>query len=102
MNLFAKQKQSYRCSKQTCGYGVGVEWRRINWETGIGTYTLLYIKEITNKDLLYSTGNSTRYYVMTYMGKESTKQWIYVQLIHSVVDQKVIQHCNQLYANKKN
>ena len=28
-------------------------------------YTLLY------KDLLYSTGNSTQYPVMTYMGKES-------------------------------
>ena len=26
---------------------------------GIDMYTLLYIKEITNKDLLYSTGKST-------------------------------------------
>ena len=26
--------------------------------------TLLYIKEITNKDLLYSTGNSAQYFVM--------------------------------------
>ena len=31
-----------------------------------------------NKDLLYSTGNSTQYSVMTYMGKESKKEWIYV------------------------
>ena len=30
-----------------------------------------YIKQITNKNLLYSTGNSTQYSVMTYMGKES-------------------------------
>ena len=30
----------------------------INWETGIDIYTLLYIKQITNKDLLYSEGNS--------------------------------------------
>ena len=37
----------------------------INWEYGIDIYTLLYIKEINNKDLLYSTGNSTQYSVIT-------------------------------------
>ena len=31
----------------------------MNWEIGIDIYTLLYIKQITNKNLLYSTGNST-------------------------------------------
>ena len=41
----------------------------INWEVGTDIYTLLYIKWITNKDLLYSTGNSTQYSVMTHMGK---------------------------------
>ena len=46
----------------------------INWEIGIGIYTPLYIKLITNKDLLYNTGNSTQYSVMTYMGKESKKR----------------------------
>ena len=43
----------------------------INWEIGTDIYTLLYIKQITNKDLLYTTGNSSQYSVMTYMGKES-------------------------------
>ena len=33
------------------------------------TDTLLYIKQITNKDLLYGTGNSIQYSVMIYMGK---------------------------------
>ena len=47
-------------------------------EIGIEIYTPLYIKEITNKGLLYSTGNSTQYFVMTCMGKESKKDWIYV------------------------
>ena len=28
-----------------------------------------------NKDLLYSTRNSTQYSVMAYMGKESKKEW---------------------------
>ena len=37
-----------------------------------------HIKYITNKDLLYSTGNSTQYSAMTYMGKESQKEWVYV------------------------
>ena len=30
------------------------------------------------KDLLYSRGNTSQYSVMTYMGKESKKEWIYV------------------------
>ena len=32
---------------------------------GIDMYTLLYLKWITTKDLLYSTGNSAQYYVTT-------------------------------------
>ena len=31
----------------------------MNWEIGINIYTLLCIKQITNENLLYSTGNST-------------------------------------------
>ena len=37
-------------------------------------YTLLYIKEINNKDLLYSTGNSTQYLVITLMEKNLKKK----------------------------
>ena len=76
MNSFTKQKQSHRCRKQTYGYQGG-SGGGINWETGIDIYTL-YIKQITNKDLLHSTGNFIQYSVMTYMGKESKKEWIYV------------------------
>ena len=36
------------------------KWGGINWDIGIDIYTLLHIKQITNKDLLYST-NSTQY-----------------------------------------
>ena len=49
----------------------------INWEIRTDVYTLLYIKQITNNDLLYSTGNATQYSVMTYLGKESKKACIY-------------------------
>ena len=31
-------------------------------ESGMDRYTLLYLKWITNKDLLYSTGNSAQCY----------------------------------------
>ena len=37
-------------------------WR--NWEIGIDKYTLLYTKEITNENLLYSTGTSTYYSIL--------------------------------------
>ena len=40
-------------------------------EFGIDMYTLLYLKWITNKDLLYSTGNSAEWYVAAWMGGES-------------------------------
>ena len=39
-------------------------------EFGINMYTLLYLKWITNKDLLYSTGNSAQCYVAAWMGRE--------------------------------
>ena len=45
----------------------------MNPEFGVNMYTLLYIKEITNKDLLYSIGNYIQYLVITYNGKESEK-----------------------------
>ena len=32
-------------------------------EFGIDMYTLLFLKWKTNKDLLYSTGNSAQFYV---------------------------------------
>ena len=37
----------------------------IDWEFETDMYTLLYLKWVTNKDLLYSTENSAHYYVKT-------------------------------------
>ena len=45
----------------------------MNWEIGIDIYTPLRIKQITNENLLYSTGNSTQCSVITYMGKNLKK-----------------------------
>ena len=39
-------------------------------EFGMDMYTLLYLKWITNKDLLYSTGNPAQCYVAARMGGE--------------------------------
>ena len=52
----------------------GVGSRRINWEIGIDIDTLLYIKQITNKNLLYSIRNYIQYSVMTYIETESKKR----------------------------
>ena len=46
----------------------------INWEIENAIYTWLYTEYVTNKDLLYSAGNSTQYSVMALMGKESEEQ----------------------------
>ena len=36
--------------------------------------TLLYIKQITNKDLLYNTGNFAQHSVINYRGNKSEKR----------------------------
>ena len=43
---------------------------RIVREFGIDMYTLLHLKWITNKDLLYNTGNSAQCYVAAWMAGE--------------------------------
>ena len=90
MNLYAKQKQTHRHRKQSYStkgartqktklqYQGGKGGEGINQELKINMYTLLYIKQITNEDLLYSTGNYTQYFVITYKGKESEKEYIYI------------------------
>ena len=47
-------------------------------------YTLLYLKWVTNKDLLYSTGNSAQCYVAVWMGGEfgGELMHVYVWLNH--------------------
>ena len=75
MNLSTKQKELQM--QKTNLWLLGVRGGGgINWEIGMDIYTLLYIKETTSKDLLYSTGNSTQYSVMAFRGKESKKVYI--------------------------
>ena len=76
MNLFTKQKKT-----QTQRMNLRLR-RRKDWgidrEFGMDMYTLLYLKQITNKDLLYSTGNSAQCYVAAWMGGELGGEWMHV------------------------
>ena len=58
-------------------------------------YTLLYLKWITNKNLLYTTWNSAQYYVEAWMGGEFEGEWIHVHVWMSLsaVHLKLLQHC---------
>ena len=64
-------------------------------EFGMDMYTLLYLKWITNKDVLYSTRNSAQRYVVAWLGREFGEEWIhvYVWLNPFAVYQKLLQHC---------
>ena len=72
-------------------------WEGIVRDFGIDMYTLVYLKWITNKNLLYSTGNYIQYPLINHNGKEYEK--VHTQLNHFAVHQK---HniVNQLYFNK--
>ena len=61
----------------------------------IDMYTLLYLKWITNKALLYSTWNSTQYYEAAWMGAEFGGEWmhVYIWLNPFTVHLKLLQHC---------
>ena len=58
-------------------------------------YTLLYVKWITKRDLLYSTENSAQCYVAAWTGGEFGGEWIHVCVWLSpfAVHLKLSQHC---------
>ena len=66
MNQFAGQKLIHRCREQTYGHqggkalgdgGGGV----MDWEIGVDMYTLMCIKWMTNKNLLYKKVNKIKF-----------------------------------------
>ena len=88
MNLFTKQKQTHRLKERT----YDCQGARIVMEFGMDMYALLYLKWITNRSLLYSTGNSAQCSVAAGMfGGE----WIHVDVWLSSfsVHLKLSQHC---------
>ena len=73
MNLFTKQ--THRLIEQTYSH-----WERggIVREFGTNMNTLLYLKWIMNKDLLYSTCKTAQCYVAAWMGGEFGGEGIHV------------------------
>ena len=80
MNLLAKQKQTHIPRNQTFGYQRGKRKGRDKlgvWDERM--HTTIYIKWITCKDLLYSTGSYIQYLVINYNGKEYEREYyVYV------------------------
>ena len=64
-------------------------------EFRMGMWPLLYLKWVTNKDLLYSTGDSAQCYVSAWMGVGFGGEWIYVYVWLSpfTVHLKLSHHC---------
>ena len=75
-------------------------WGVINQELGMNTHTLLYsyTRQITSKDLLFSTGNSTQCSVIIYMGKNFLKRMnICTCIIESLsIHLKLTQYCKSI------
>ena len=61
----------------------------------MGMYTLLYLKWITSRDLLYSTWDFSQCSVADWKGGEFAGEWIHVYawLSPFVVPLKLSQHC---------
>ena len=71
MNLLTKTETDSQTLKKKFGYQRGKVGGGLNQEFQINIYTLLYIKQIIHKDVLYSVGNYIQRSVITYMGRES-------------------------------
>ena len=75
-------------------WGEGWE-KRIVRKLEMVMYTWLYLKWITNKDLLNSTWNSAQCYVAAWMGREFGEEWvpIYIWLSPCTSHLELSQHC---------
>ena len=99
MNLFTKQKKFNRHRKKKKNMvpkrkkGEG----RVNQEFEINRYTLLYIKQVNNKDLLYSIGNYIQYLVIIYNGKESKKRYTQKSITERAGESQNIWRLNNIH-----
>ena len=80
-----------------------------NGETGIDIITLPCVAQVAIGHLLHSTESSSRCSVTTYrsgmgaVGERLTWEgiYVYIQLIHFVVQQELTQHCKAVMLHKK-
>ena len=111
MKFLTKQKETHGFRGQSYGWGWAIGgWlcKGIVREFGIGMFTLLYFKLITNKDLLYSTWNSAQCYVAAWMGWEeglgengyvytygwvpSLFTWNYYNIVNQLLEKEMATH----------
>ena len=79
MNLVTRQKLTdFEKKLMVAGGGRGGMEEGMVKESEMDRYTLLYLKWITSKDLVYSTGKSAQCYVAAGMGREFRGEWIHV------------------------
>ena len=75
-------------------------------EFGMDMYTLLYLRWITNEDLLYSSGNSAQCFVAGYVGGEFGREcgytYVYVWLSPLAIHLKLSQHYESALPQYKN
>ena len=80
-------KRNLQQEKSYVGISLVVQWLRIRlpgcaestvWEFRMDRYTLLYLKWITSRDLLYRSWNSIQCYMAVWMGGEFGEEWIHV------------------------
>ena len=89
MNLLTKQRLTDLENEFMVAWGKGVR------EFGLDVYTLLYLKWVTNKDLLYSEWNSAQCYGPAWMegGFRGERIRVYVWLSPFAICLKLPQHC---------
>ena len=95
MNLLTKQKETHRLKEGTYGCQ-GEGWGKGQLGTfELDMYTLLYLKWVTNKDLLYSMWNYAQCYVAAWMGGQFREEWIHVYVLLGpfAVHLTLPQHC---------
>ena len=75
-------------------------------EVGVGRCKLHYMEEVINKTLLCGTENYIQCPIISHNGKKYIKKsmcvYIYMELKHFAVQQKLTQHCKSTILQLKN
>ena len=91
--LIYKTEIELQSRKQTYGYQ-GARAGGISWDTGIDIYTLLCVKQITNKTYYIAQGTLLNTLSWPIWEKNLKKSgYMYMYLIHFAIYLKLTQHC---------
>ena len=64
----------------------------VNWGFEIQMYTLLYIKQVTDKGLLYGTGSYTKCLVIPYNGKGPEKCIYSIYVFKKIINEQIVRN----------